>query len=78
MPHGLQNLKQRLPLLEYLRRRNWTARPIGSHQEYVGLCPLHPENHPSFYVNAAKDVFYCHGSGCGGNLVRLEHGAFFP
>ena len=71
MPHGLQNLKQRLPLLEYLRRRNWTAHPIGSHQEFVGLCPLHAESHPSFYVNAAKDVFYCHGCGRGGDLIRF-------
>ena len=61
MPHGLQHLKQRLPLLEYLRRRNWTAHPIGSHQEFVGLCPLHAENRPSFYVNAAKDVMDQYG-----------------
>ena len=31
---------------------------------------MHPENHPSFYVNAAKDVFYCHG--CGGGAVRVS------
>jgi DNA primase len=71
MQHDLQNLKQRVPLLAYLLRRNWTARPIGSHQEFVGLCPLHPESHPSFYVNAAKDVFYCHGCGRGGDLIRF-------
>jgi DNA primase len=71
MQHDLQHLKQRVPLLDYLLRRNWTARPIGSHQEFVGLCPLHPESHPSFYVNAAKDVFYCHGCGRGGDLIRF-------
>jgi DNA primase len=71
MSHSLQDLKQRLPLLDYLRQRNWTARPIGSHQEFVGLCPLHLESHPSFYVNAAKDVFYCHGCGRGGDLIRF-------
>jgi DNA primase len=70
MSHDLQVLKQQLPLLDYLRQRHWTARPIGS-QEFVGLCPLHPESHPSFYVNAAKDVFYCHGCGRGGDLVRF-------
>jgi len=71
MQHDLQHLKQRVPLLDYLLRRNWTARPIGSHQEFVGLCPLHPESHASFYVNAAKDVFYCHGCGRGGDLIRF-------
>lgn len=71
MQHDLQHLKQRVALLDYLLRRNWTARPIGSHQEFVGLCPLHPESHPSFYVNAAKNVFYCHGCHRGGDLIRF-------
>jgi DNA primase len=37
----------------------------------VGLCPLHRENHPSFYVNACKNLFYCHGCGRGGDLIRF-------
>jgi DNA primase len=71
MRYDQQQLKQRLPLLQYLRQRNWKARSIGSRQEFVGLCPLHSEVHPSFYVNAVKDVFYCHGCGCGGDLIRF-------
>jgi DNA primase len=71
MTQDLPSLKQRLPLLDYLRQQNWTARPVGRQQEFVGLCPLHPETHPSFYVNAAKNVFYCHGCGQGGDLIRL-------
>jgi DNA primase len=37
----------------------------------VGLCPLHRESHPSFYVNACKNLFYCHGCGRGGDLIRF-------
>jgi DNA primase len=37
----------------------------------VGLCPLHKETRPSFYVNTRKDVFYCHGCGQGGDLIRF-------
>jgi len=70
MPYGVQHLKQQIPLLDYLRKRSWEAQPMGS-QEFVGLCPLHPESRPSFYVNAAKNVFYCHGCGRGGDLVRF-------
>lgn len=70
MPYGVRHLKQQIPLLDYLRKRNWEAQPMGS-REFVGLCPLHPESRPSFYVNAAKNVFYCHGCGCGGDLVRF-------
>jgi DNA primase len=71
MIQDLQSLKQRLPLLDYLRQQHWTARPVGTHQEFVGLCPLHPETRPSFYVNPAKNVFYCHGCGRGGDLIRF-------
>jgi DNA primase len=71
MPQDLESLKHRIPLLDYLRQHNWTARPVGTRQEFVGLCPLHPETRPSFYVNAAKNVFYCHGCGRGGDIIRF-------
>ena len=71
MTQDAESLKQRIPLLDYLRQKNWTARQVGAHQEFVGLCPLHPESRPSFYVNAAKNVFYCHGCGRGGDLIRF-------
>ncbi|MCP5113421.1 MAG: toprim domain-containing protein [bacterium] len=71
MAENLDRLKQRLPLLEYLRRHNWTPRRRGARQELVGLCPLHRETRPSFYVNAHKNLFYCHGCGRGGDLIRF-------
>jgi DNA primase catalytic core len=66
-----EKLKQRLPLLDYLRQQNWVARPAGHRHEFVGLCPLHRETRPSFYVNAHKNLFYCHGCGQGGDLLRF-------
>jgi DNA primase len=71
MDADLGELKRRIPLLEYLQRRHWTARAVGTQQEFVGLCPLHQETRPSFYVNARKNVFYCHGCGRGGDLIRF-------
>ena len=59
-----------MPLLDYLQQHNWKGRPAGR-GEYVGLCPLHEESQPSFYVNTRKDVFYCHGCGRGGDLIRF-------
>ena len=70
MGREVETLKRRLPLLEYLRQQNWTGRRAGRF-EYVGLCPLHEEIRPSFYVNTRKDVFYCHGCGRGGDLIRF-------
>jgi DNA primase catalytic core len=54
-----------------LRQQNWVARPSGHGHEFVGLCPLHQETRPSFYVNARKNLFYCHGCGQGGDLLRF-------
>jgi DNA primase len=66
----VEALKRRTPLIEYLRQHNWTGHP-ASRSEIVGLCPLHEETRPSFYVNTHKDVFYCHGCGRGGDLIRF-------
>jgi DNA primase len=67
---GGETLRWRLPLLDYLRQHNWKGRAAGR-WEYVGLCPLHEETRPSFYVNTRKNVFYCHGCGQGGDLIRF-------
>src|SRR5437763_12623886 len=70
MDENLERLKQQFPLLDYLRSRQWRVRRAGHQQEFVGLCPFHRETKPSFYVNAAKNLFYCHGCGRGGDLIR--------
>ena len=70
MGERVETLRRRLPLLDYLEKHNWKGRPAGR-WEHVGLCPLHEESRPSFYVNTRKDVFYCHGCGRGGDLIRF-------
>src|SRR5437879_9354899 len=80
MGEDLEQIKRRIPLLDYLRQRNWTAHRISAREEFVGLCPLHRETRPSFYVNARKNLFYCHGCERGGDLIRFvelaEHLSF--
>jgi DNA primase len=81
MARDLEQLKQQIPLLEYLRRRHWIARRVGAREEeFVGLCPLHADTRPSFYVNTRRNVFYCHGCQRGGDLIRFvelsEHLSF--
>jgi len=71
MGEDLEQLKQRIPLLEYLQRHHWTGHRAGTRSEFVGLCPLHEETRPSFYVNPRKNLFYCYGCGRDGDLIRL-------
>ena len=40
-------------------------------RQLVGLCPLHEEKTPSFYVDPEKQVFRCHGCLAGGDVIRF-------
>jgi len=42
-----------------------------SGRQFVGLCPFHPETHPSFFVDPVKKIFYCHGCQAGGDLLEF-------
>lgn len=47
----------------------------------VGLCPLHNEKHPSFYIYLETNSCWCFGCNQGGNsinFVRLLQGFGFP
>jgi len=39
---------------------------------YVGLCPFHKEETPSFTVDPGKGEFHCFGCGAKGGAARLE------
>lgn len=46
----------------------------------VGLCPLHQERHPSFYVYQETNSCWCYGCNQGGNainFIKLLHGYSF-
>jgi len=46
----------------------------------VGLCPFHPEKHPSFYIYPETNSCWCYGCHQGGNVinfVRLLYGFSF-
>jgi DNA primase len=64
-------LEPQISLLDYLQQHGWKKVRDSGREEVAGLCPLHRESRPSFYVNRRKQVFYCHGCGRGGGLARL-------
>jgi DNA primase len=78
---ALDELKQQIPLLDYLQTHDWQpSRPL-SRGRWMGLCPLHADHKPSFLVDPSKGLFYCYGCGRGGDVIRfaeLYHQVRFP
>jgi DNA primase len=56
-----------------------TLRPAGG-GNLKGLCPFHDEKTPSFNVSPARNVYFCHGCGQGGDAIKFlmdaEHLSF--
>jgi DNA primase len=77
----LDELKQQIPLLDYLQGHDWQPVRQLSRSRWMGLCPLHADRRPSFLVDTSKGLFYCYGCGRGGDVIRfaeLYHEVKFP
>jgi DNA primase len=68
---ALDELKHQIPLLDYVQAQGWQqARPIGFGR-FLGLCPLHTDQKPSFLVDPNKNLFFCYGCRRGGDVIRF-------
>jgi DNA primase len=77
----LDELKQQIPLLDYLQAQDWRPARRLSRGRLLGLCPLHDDHQSSFLVDPSKSLFYCYGCGRGGDVIRfaeLYHQVRFP
>jgi DNA primase len=78
---ALDELKQQIPLVDYLQDHDWQPVRQLSRGRWMGLCPLHADQKPSFLVDTSKGLFYCYGCGRGGDVIRfveLYHEVKFP
>jgi len=78
---ALDELKQQIPLLDYLQAHDWQPARQLSRSRWMGLCPLHSDHKPSFLVDPHNNLFYCYGCGRGGDVIRfaeLYHQVKFP
>jgi DNA primase len=77
----IDELKQQIPLLDYLEAHHWRPLRRLSRGRWMGLCPLHNDHKPSCLVDPGKNLFYCYGCGGGGDVIRfaeLYHQVRFP
>jgi DNA primase len=65
-------------LIEEIRASNDIVELIAEYvplkkqgKNYMGLCPFHEENKPSFSVSSQRQIFHCFGCGMGGNIFRF-------
>jgi len=78
---ALDELKQQIPLRDYLQAHDWRPARTLSRGRFMGLCPLHEDHEPSFLVDPLRNLFYCYGCGRGGDVIRfaeLYHQVKFP
>jgi len=71
-------IRDRTSIVDVISERV-TLKSAGS-GNVKGLCPFHDEKTPSFTVSAARNVYFCHGCGAGGDAIRfvmdVEHLSF--
>lgn len=65
-------------LIEEVRNRNDILDTVSQYvtlkrsgRTYMGLCPFHREDSPSFSVSPEKQIFHCFGCGVGGNTINF-------
>lgn len=78
---ALDELKQQIPLLDYLQTQDWHPTRIIRGGRLIGVCPLHADHRPSFLLDPQQNLFYCYGCGRGGDVIRfaeLYHQLRFP
>src|SRR5699024_2449071 len=65
-------------IIKKVRNENDIVEIVGEYvtlkrkgRNYVGLCPFHNENTPSFNVNKEMQIFRCFGCGKSGNVITF-------
>src|SRR5712664_37723 len=64
----LQELRDRVDLVAVVQRRVPLKK---SGHDWKGLCPIHGEKTPSFYVIPDKKMFHCFGCGVSGDAIKF-------
>jgi DNA primase len=75
--HSVDDIRERTNIVEIMAPH---VRLRKQGKRLAGLCPFHPDQAPSFTVDADKGLWHCFGCGAGGNvfhfLMRAENLTF--
>lgn len=64
----LENIRSRIDIVDLISEYVQLKK---KGRNYVGPCPFHQENDPSFTVSFEKQIFYCFGCGAGGDCIKF-------
>ena len=56
----IERIKREVDLVAIVRERGIELAKHGS--DYIGLCPFHADNEPSFVVSPKKNLWHCLGA----------------
>ena len=69
MKPDFAQIKAVTDLAQVVRRAGIELKAEG--QDFVGLCPFHPDTRPSLRVTPAKGLFRCMSCGAAGNVIQF-------
>jgi hypothetical protein len=78
---ALDDLKQQIPLLEYLQAHDWQPGPAPQPRPMDGTVSAARRPQAQLPGGPHKNLFYCYGCGRGGDVIRfaeLYHQVRFP
>lgn len=65
----IEAVKQGVDLVALIKSRGIELKKKG--KGYVGLCPFHAEETPSFSINPSQNLWQCFGCNTGGDAIRF-------
>ena len=65
----IEAIKNGVNLKAYIESKGIALKKHGN--GYIGLCPFHNDNNPSFSVTPSKNIWHCFGCGKSGNVIQF-------
>lgn len=68
----IARVKGNWPILSYLAFFGYDLKLTGQGRWRSGLCPFHPDRHPSFWLDTERNLWGCHAENLRGDVVNFH------